>query len=450
MKRQIFTLTIVFLLSLTLAAPTFAVDESELSKKELEGIPADDLTITVGYFGGPYYEKKVFTLEELWAMDVQYQDYTMIDGMPAAVIDHVAGVTLADIVDAAGIDLGSVQNFNFWCTDKQSDYYVTLTKKYLIDTPRYCYYSLPDNWDYDEGRGNEYAALDAVRVPTVLALGDYFLRAQEGATFGSDYQNLNTNTRFRLVFGQTNASEHTASNSAKWIHRIEITLGGAPTVTLTDFDLDLEVGSQFRSEPIISAADPVIAANTTVEWSSSDERIASVDADGNITVHAEGTATITAKVGDSVATLIVNGVPGEKIDGVAIASPNPAVDGSTGGTPDGTGTSGGTGTPGETSDSPAESTAKPQPSAQPVIPSEPIVIKDTITGYEIRPAAKSESSDNGGVQQWRDDEMADTAVELPIIPEDNAMVPVMVWGSLAFLIVGGGVEFMIFKKQVGG
>ncbi|MDR0818850.1 MAG: hypothetical protein LBN43_04685, partial [Oscillospiraceae bacterium] len=195
MKRRIFTFTIAFLLllSLTLAVPVFALDDDELN-----GYAADTLTITVGYFGGPYYEKKVFTLDELWAMDVQTLDYTFIDNMPSVVIDHVAGVTLADVMDAAGIDLGSVQNFNFWCTDKQSDYYVTLTKKYLIDTPRYCYYSLPDNWDYDEGRGNEYAALDAERVPTMIALADDWNRTLAGASFGSDYANLNTNTRFRL------------------------------------------------------------------------------------------------------------------------------------------------------------------------------------------------------------------------------------------------------------
>jgi hypothetical protein len=429
MKRRIFTFTIAFLLSLTLAVPVFALDDDELN-----GYAADTLTITVGYFGGPYYEKKVFTLDELWAMDVQTLDYTFIDNMPSVVIDHVAGVTLADVMDAAGIDLGSVQTFNFWCNDKQGGYYASLTKSYLIDTPRYTYYSLPDNFDYDEGAGNEYATLDAERVPTMIALADDWNCSLAGASFGSDYANLNTNTRFRLIFGQTNAAEHTASNSAKWIHRIEITLGGAPTVTLADFDLDLKVGSQFRSEPIIVAADPVIAANTTVEWSSSDETIATVDADGNITVHAEGTATITARVGDSVATITVNGVPGEleqNSESREQSYPTSEV--------------------GESPGTAVGNTAEPQqPSELPIIPSEAIVIKDTITGYEIRPTAKSESSGNGGVQQWRDDEMADTAVELPVIPEDNAMIPVMKIGALAFLFVGGGVEFVIFKKQVGG
>jgi hypothetical protein len=46
--------------------------------------------------------------------------------------------------------------------------------------------------------------------------------------------------------------------------------------------------------------------------------------------------------------------------------------------------------------------------------------------------------------------MADTAIELPIIPEENAMLPVMLIGTIAMFTIGGCIEFFTFKKQVGG
>jgi hypothetical protein len=257
--RKIWIAAAMASLLFALSAPALALDDDETS-----GLRADTLTLTVGYFGGPYYEKAAFTADELWSLDVQYLDYTFIDNMPSVVIDHVAGVTLADLLDAAGIDLGSVQSFNLWTNDKAGGYYTSLTKAFLIDTPRYCYYSLPDNFDYDWGAGNEFSTLDAVRVPTMLALADDWNRALAGASFGSDYMNLNTNTRFRLIFGQTDAKSHTASNSAKWVHKIEVTLGGAPTLTLDASVLDLEIGSKFRTETRVSAADPVIAENVVI------------------------------------------------------------------------------------------------------------------------------------------------------------------------------------------
>jgi hypothetical protein len=422
--------------------PALAVDDDEYN-----GYSAESLVITVGYFGGPYYEKAAFTVEELWAMDVQYLDYTFIDNMPSVVIEHAAGVTLADITDAAGIDLNSVQSFNFWTRDKTSDYYSSLRKTYLIDTPRYCYYSLPDNFDYDEGAGNEYATLDAERVPAMIALGDDWNRALAGASFGSDYTNLNTNTRFRLVFGQTDALEHTASNSAKWIHRIEVTLGGAPTVTMDASVLDGEVGSLLRTQAHVSAADPVIAANAQIEWSSSDEAIATVDENGDITVHAEGRATITARVGDSIATMAVTGKPGETIS--AVTPENPGIgSGGSGGVIGGTGDGGGSASP--------AAPARPQnPNAQTEIPSSPLPPiapgANTITAREISilPPPAAQSSDGaGGIQNWRGGGMSDTAAELPIIPRDNPMIPVMISGAAAFLLAGGGIEYILFKRAV--
>lgn len=357
-KRIKALLLAVLLVLWAAAVPALALDDDEY-----DGYAADTLTVKVGYFGGPYYEKKVFTLDELWAMDVVEQDYTFIDNMPSVVIDHVAGVRLADVMAAAGIDLNSVQTFYFWTRDKQADYYTSYAKTALIDTPRYCYYSLPDNWDEEEEMGNEYAALDAVPVETLLALADDWNRVVAGGTFGSDYLNLNTNTRFRLIFGQTNTFERTANRSAKWIHEIVVELGGAPTLDLDSASLEGEVGSVLRTEATVSG-DSTVAENAQVTWSSSDPTVATVDENGAITIKGEGTAVITASFAGVTATLTVTGVKGE---GEAPA-----------------GTDAGAETPPQETQPPSDASA-PAPT-------------DTPAPAEVRPAPAKNKGETGGVQ----------------------------------------------------
>jgi hypothetical protein len=451
-----------FFAVLTALLIAFPLTAFAIVDDNLQGEPADSLTITVGYFGGPYYEKAVFTAEELWALDVQNVEYTAIDNMPSVIIEHAAGVTLADLMDAAGIDLGSVQTFNFWTKDKATDYYNSLTKTFLIDTPRFCYYSLPDNWDKDEQAANEYATLDAVRVPTMIALADDWQRVIAGATFGSGFDNLTETKRFRLVYGQTDVVSRTASDSAKWIHRIEVTLGGAPTITLDTDITDAVVGSIFRTEPTVQAADPTIVENLRIEWKLEDESIATVDENGVIKVHAEGSVIISATIGDSTATILVNGTPGETIPINNEQITNNSSDEET--LPISNEQITSNNSVGETAE--LENIEQISENAAPVEPSElptvPITIaeteittiqKETITAREfsiIAPAKVQSQSENGGVQQWRKEEMADTAVELPVIPEENAMLPVMLIGTIAMFAIGGVVEFITFKKQVGG
>ena len=412
-------LLLALALALLLAMPAAALDDDEFN-----GYAADTLTVKVGYFGGPYYEKHVFTLEELWAMDVVYADYTFIDSMPAVVIDHVAGVRLSDLLDAAGIDLNSVQTFYFWTRDKQNDYYTSYPKSALIDTPRYCYYSLPENFDSDLGEGNADATAIAERVDTVVALADDWNRCIAGATFGSDYLNLNTNTRFRLIFGQTDAVTQTASRSAKWIHEIVVELGGAPTLTMDESVLELEVGSVRRTSATVQAADPAIAAGAEIVWSSSDESVATVDGEGNITVHSEGTAVITAAFGGSTASVVVNGTPGEGQGAAA------------GETPPGGG-SGETPAPEEPPESapPEEPSQDPEPAGDPE--SAPPAAEEVVpadTPQSILPETAGTESQTGGVQNWRVYEMSETAVELPVIEEDNPLLAVTLWCTLGLFL----------------
>jgi hypothetical protein len=394
---------------------------------EYGGYAAGDLTVTVGYFGGPYYEKKTFTLEELWSMNLVRDDYTFIDNMPSVIIDHVAGVPLADITEAAGIDLASVQNYNFWTLDKTGSYYTSMTKSYLIDTPRYCYYSLPDNFDYDLGEGNAYAAADARWAPTLIALADDWNRVIAGASFGSDYQNLNTNTRFRLIFGQTDTRERTASRSAKWIHKIEITLGGAPSLTLDRTALEGKVGSRLHIEARLRAADPAVTAGAQIQWESSDPDIASVDQNGEIVILAGGRAVITAHYGDVSAALVVNGQPGpDQYEG---QSPGEAVSVS------------------ESTPDPPAGESTPEAGA----PAPAKTAQDVLTAQEIsllpQPGAQN-GEERGGVQNWRQKEMAADAAELPNIEEDSPLRAPAAAGALALFSLGVAARTAAFRRDL--
>jgi hypothetical protein len=375
--RAVFAAFLLALILVSVCAGTALALDDDADK----GLAADTLTISVGYFGGPYHEVKTFTVQELWAMDVVYADYTFLDNMPSVVITHVAGVTLSDILDAAGIDLNSVQSFNFWTKDKTGDYYTSLTKKYLLGTPRYCYYSLPDNFDYDTSTGNEYAAADAVWVPTVLALADDWNRSLAGASFGSDYANLNTSTRFRLIFGQTNVTERTASSSAKWVYSIEVTLGGAATIDNEQLtiDNDTKYGSIFTSEET-------------------------------------GKQSETPTDGEKDATATVSSPPTVTAPQTVTAAPD--------------------------NSEPVSPVEVPDEVAEPAAPPE-----TSLLGYEIRPAAKSERGD-GGVQQWRTDEMARDAIALPDVYPNAPVVPAAILAVLV-LILGGALQLTINRKQIG-
>ena len=71
------------------------------------------------------------------------------------------------------------------------------------------------------------------------------------------------------------------------------------SITLSKTELKLEEGG---SATLTATVKPDNATDKTVTWTSSDKRIATVDASGKVTAIKEGTATITAKAGDKDAT----------------------------------------------------------------------------------------------------------------------------------------------------
>lgn len=268
------------------------------------GVPSDTLTIKVGYYGGPYYTKKVYTLKDIEAMPLVLQAYTFIDNMPAVVIDSGKGVKLTDLLADAGIDVNSVEAFYFYATDVKVGWYECLPKSYLLDTTRYYYPKLPTHWDYDTQSSVPGAAYGAIRADPIIAIHDNW---QRFAT-SPDFSVHDTSTRFRLLFGQDDTGTRTASRSVKWVHAIEVMLGGAPPsgVTLDHNIAKLKVGSTFQLTADVA---PGKATDKSVTWSSSQPNVAVVDKNGLVTIVGRGTATITVStvVGNLTASCVVNG-----------------------------------------------------------------------------------------------------------------------------------------------
>ncbi len=270
----------------------------------LQGVPADTLTIKVGYFGGPYYTKKVYTLSDFDKLPQVKQAYIFIDSMNAVCVDAATGVKLTDLLADAGIDVNSVQKFYFYSSDIKHGWYQCLDKPYLLDKPRFYYPNLPSKWDYEKGMSTAEAIYGAIRVDPIIAYKDNWQRYVSEP----DFSVYDTSTRFRLLFGQADPNTQTATQSVKWVHAIEIMLGGMPPteIALDQNSINLKVGSTVRLTATVA---PYDATDKSVIWSSSDPGVATVDKNGLVTIVGPGTAIITVStvVGNLTATCVVNG-----------------------------------------------------------------------------------------------------------------------------------------------
>lgn len=300
-KAVVLVITLTMLFSLQWFAQPGVVSADPFHTSD----PATSLTINVGYYGGPYHTKKVYTLSDLEALPQVEQAYTFIDAMPAVVIDSARGVKLTDLLADAGIDVNSVEAFYFYATDVKKGWYESLTKSVLLDTPRYYYPNLPTHWDFDTQSAIPGAVYGAVRVEPVLALYDNWKRFATAP----DFSVRDTSTRFRLLFGQTDTNSRTASRSVKWVHAIDVMLGGTPPTGITlDQDIaDVKVGSTFQLTATILP--PEESTDRRITWSSSDPSVATVNRHGMVRVVGEGTAviTVTTVTGGLTATCVVNG-----------------------------------------------------------------------------------------------------------------------------------------------
>lgn len=287
-----------------------------------------DLSVYVGYAGGPYYLKDTITDVELWAMsDGAVHEYSSFDSAYYLRKGFGRGPALSDVFQAAGVDPSAMWRFYF----STGDSYIVDDGGYgneawyygeLCGTTRYYFPDYPSHVDF-ELRGTVYDADElwgtAQATPTIIALESSFYRI-EGADdpYWGDSSLMTGDLGYRVMFGQTGPTDGNARNSAQMVRSITCIIGGNDGSDLPEIVVDTsglpvdengnlvaEVGDSFTIMPGLSASDPLVSQMgvADIDWRSADEGVATVtkNADGSVTVTivGEGAVSIGASYGDS-------------------------------------------------------------------------------------------------------------------------------------------------------
>ena len=157
--------------------------------------------------------------EDVWAK--VFQEYNLPNCMTGKngtyVTDEAYGVPIATLLLELGIDVDDVSYFTLLANDHANP--GKLSAKWLLKTTRYF---LP-NFDI----GGSLAERE--QVPTMLALKDSW---NANAMASSE---MNSGTRFRLMFGSATSSDGSWDKSIKFINTLNIVLSGAPPSEHGDF-----------------------------------------------------------------------------------------------------------------------------------------------------------------------------------------------------------------------
>ena len=278
----------------------------------------DTIGIYVGYYGWSeedYLEKATYHWTELddWyggCLDTHEMIYSYYSGSRTYLV-AARGFYIRDLFQLAGIDFGSIASVDFFTRDYNNGAYRSFSKYSLFDLPRYYFPNLAAN----EETGEVYAYdgddiwSGATQVEAMLALEDFTEWDCVGSEFEQLYDSslLSPNCRFHLFFGQSTPTEASTSSAAKYCYKILVTFSGSPVLSTGESNLDMKVGSGRTLTVDVDAEDGLLNdfVRENLTWSSSDSRVVSVDENGRLSVHAAGTAVITAAFGQSTVSVTV-------------------------------------------------------------------------------------------------------------------------------------------------
>lgn len=294
----------------------------------------DELVVRVQYYGelgDKIREKARFSRAELEAMGSSTWYYSNITRVGTVMSMAAYGPEVMTVIEAAGIDPGSIQNVTFRTTD---GYTRNFTVERHLTAEKYYYPNLASCYERNED-GNALTptdgALDGMQtVPAILALE--FGESKKAGVHAENLE-LSRDRTYRFCMGQSLLEEGVMTDptdgggdissmeSCHSIYGIDVTLAGSPIKGL-ELDLDdttIKVGSMKRVSAsfIVEEAFEGAFSGEDLKWSSSDDSIASVNSRGEVTVHKPGKVTITATAPDGTsAQIVINGAgdPGKKKD----------------------------------------------------------------------------------------------------------------------------------------
>ena len=221
MKRRIGSIIPILTLALLLQPAASVSSRAEQISDELSDSAALTIRVISGVPGSETGETAaVFTIEELIERSFCEDDYTLIDRDNGVIIDHAMGASLRELLSEAGIDTVAIEELVFRSDKTQ----LTLSASDLLETDRYCYYSLPDHYTDDSYLTDPAVTLFCAKVETILAVQDHWMPVSEGGMFWSNPAEMTDENAVRLVFGQADISEQKADTALSGIHTIEVVL----------------------------------------------------------------------------------------------------------------------------------------------------------------------------------------------------------------------------------
>ena len=338
MKRRIAATICIAVLVLCQA---FFVMPKTVYAEEGSGIAGEVLSVRVQYAAereDKIREKASFTSSELASMGSSIYRFSNVTDVGTVLQIVAKGPRLMDVINAAGIDIGSIEMITFRTTDG-SGAHSHYSRNFYVGThvtaTRYYYPKLAKNYERNE-EGTALTPLEgslegAQTVPSILALMSESTKDPNRVISESE---MHTIEAFRFCLGQTPLKEGVmttpgygggdvnAMDSAQYIYGMDITLYGSPVdgISLDLDDPNLKVGSEKKVGAVIQGdelfADDFGFTAEDLTWSSSDPDIVSVSEDGTIKVLKEGSAVITATAPNGMtASITINGTKDGKGQG---------------------------------------------------------------------------------------------------------------------------------------
>ena len=286
----------------------------------------DTLTVRVGYWGedGDYRVKAQLTKQQLEALPQQTNFYTNMTRVGTIMATVGRGPVLSDVINAAEIDIGSVRMIHLRTTDaggRVNNWFLDFKADKYIGSTLYYYPNIIDNWEIlgeRLGKPLEGALEGRSKVDTILAIESYSTKVPSKAKEINASQ-MNEEDSYRLCAGQSlltegkETSDVSSNESAKWIFGIDVTLWGSPEdatgLEISLDDPDIMVGSTRKIGAVVRGQELFEdKVSGRLKWTSSNEKIAVVDDEGNVTILKEGTVTITATTENGISrSVTING-----------------------------------------------------------------------------------------------------------------------------------------------